>query len=176
MTENVPPGTASKIATKEDAGPRGLPYYEKLRRDLRDTLNRKRQLDRSLVRRSQGWCVYTADPMCRLRWRPTYMRKRPPTWRRPRSQAISLKASTTTSNHLLSAQHPLVQVVQYQVQQQAVEWGHDARRLFMRLIESSPEAQPATQRHLRAQTRLQTTQVLPQVVSLQYMTRRRSRT
>jgi hypothetical protein len=49
MTENVPPGSASKVATKEDAGSRGLPYYEKLRRDLRDTLNRKRQLDRNLV-------------------------------------------------------------------------------------------------------------------------------
>ena len=49
MTENVPPGSGGKTATKDDAGSRGLPYYEKLRRDLRDTLNRKRQLDRNLV-------------------------------------------------------------------------------------------------------------------------------
>lgn len=28
---------------------RGLPYYEKLRRDLRDTLQRKRLMDKSMV-------------------------------------------------------------------------------------------------------------------------------
>lgn len=49
MTENVPPASAGKSTAKDDAGSRGLPYYEKLRRDLRDTLNRKRALDRNLV-------------------------------------------------------------------------------------------------------------------------------
>lgn len=44
MAENVPP--ASKTAVTETA--RGIPYYEKLRRDLRDTINKKRILDRNL--------------------------------------------------------------------------------------------------------------------------------
>lgn len=44
MAENVPP--ASKTATADAA--RGIPYYEKLRRDLRDTINKKRTLDRNL--------------------------------------------------------------------------------------------------------------------------------
>lgn len=47
MAENVPPGSATKPVTTEQ--PRGLPYYEKLRRDLRDTIQKKRILDRSLV-------------------------------------------------------------------------------------------------------------------------------
>lgn len=29
---------------------RGLPYYEKLRRELRDTLQKKRLMDKSMVR------------------------------------------------------------------------------------------------------------------------------
>ena len=40
MAENVPP---SGDAT------RGVPYYEKLKRDLRETLQKKRLLDKNLV-------------------------------------------------------------------------------------------------------------------------------
>lgn len=48
MAENVPPsGTAAKPAASGDRP--GLPYYEKLRRDLRDTLQKKRLLDRNMV-------------------------------------------------------------------------------------------------------------------------------
>lgn len=49
MAENVPPasGSASKNATA-NASDRGIPYYEKLRRDLRDTINKKRVLDRNM--------------------------------------------------------------------------------------------------------------------------------
>ncbi|KIX93565.1 uncharacterized protein Z520_10743 [Fonsecaea multimorphosa CBS 102226] len=49
MAENVPPGSgsASKPAAGNDRP--GLPYYEKLRRDLRDTLQKKRLLDRNLA-------------------------------------------------------------------------------------------------------------------------------
>ena len=47
MTENVPPGSATKAVASADRP--GLPYYEKLRRDLRDTLQRKRLLDRNMV-------------------------------------------------------------------------------------------------------------------------------
>ena len=47
MAENVPPGSAAKAAANGDRP--GLPYYEKLRRDLRDTLQKKRLLDRNMA-------------------------------------------------------------------------------------------------------------------------------
>ncbi|ORY19371.1 histone acetyltransferase subunit NuA4-domain-containing protein [Clohesyomyces aquaticus] len=46
MAENAPPVGAAPGAT--DAS-RGMPYYEKLRRDLRDSLHKKRQIDASLA-------------------------------------------------------------------------------------------------------------------------------
>lgn len=49
MAENAPPAGGAHAAI--DAS-RGMPYYEKLRRDLRDTLTKKRLLDQSLV------CIY----------------------------------------------------------------------------------------------------------------------
>nr|KMM69611.1 hypothetical protein CPAG_05926 [Coccidioides posadasii RMSCC 3488] len=59
MTENVPPSTApSAPGTTAATGPgaagqapptRGVPYYEKLRKELRDTLQKKRLLDRNLA-------------------------------------------------------------------------------------------------------------------------------
>ena len=48
MAENIPPGSAVKAAATSDG--RGIPYYEKLRRDLRDTLQKKRALDKAMVR------------------------------------------------------------------------------------------------------------------------------
>lgn len=51
MTENIPPGSAGKAAVASESTARGLPYYEKLRRDLRDTLQKKRILDKNMVRR-----------------------------------------------------------------------------------------------------------------------------
>jgi chromatin modification-related protein EAF6 len=48
MAENVPPGSAAKPAANNADRP-GLPYYEKLRRDLRDTLQKKRLLDRNMA-------------------------------------------------------------------------------------------------------------------------------
>jgi chromatin modification-related protein EAF6 len=45
MAENVPPGSAAKAPADRP----GLPYYEKLRRDLRDTLQKKRVLDRNMA-------------------------------------------------------------------------------------------------------------------------------
>lgn len=44
MAENVAPTSAITA----DAT-RGIPYYEKLKRDLRETLNKKRLLDKNLV-------------------------------------------------------------------------------------------------------------------------------
>ncbi len=44
MAENIPPPSA----TTADAT-RGVPYYEKLKRDLRETLQKKRILDRNMV-------------------------------------------------------------------------------------------------------------------------------
>ncbi|KAK3178850.1 hypothetical protein OEA41_000987 [Lepraria neglecta] len=43
MAENVPPASASADAT------RGVPYYEKLKRDLRETLQKKRMLDKTMA-------------------------------------------------------------------------------------------------------------------------------
>ena len=48
MAENIPPGSAGKTAANNADRP-GLPYYEKLRRDLRDTLQKKRLLDRNMT-------------------------------------------------------------------------------------------------------------------------------
>jgi chromatin modification-related protein EAF6 len=48
MSENAPPAGAANGAT--DAS-RGMPYYERLRRDLRESLQKKRLLDNNLVRR-----------------------------------------------------------------------------------------------------------------------------
>lgn len=48
MAENNPPPAANGQAE----APRGVPYYEKLRRDLRDALQKKRNVDDALVRRS----------------------------------------------------------------------------------------------------------------------------
>ena len=46
MAENIAPNTQAATA---DAT-RGVPYYEKLKRDLRETLQKKRLLDKSMVR------------------------------------------------------------------------------------------------------------------------------
>ncbi|CAI6331606.1 unnamed protein product [Periconia digitata] len=46
MAENAPPTAATGNAPSDAS--RGMPYYERLRRDLRDSLNKKRQLDNSL--------------------------------------------------------------------------------------------------------------------------------
>ncbi|KAL6715867.1 chromatin modification-related protein eaf6 [Lecanora helva] len=42
MAENIPPANSNADAT------RGVPYYEKLKRDLRDTLQKKKLLDKNL--------------------------------------------------------------------------------------------------------------------------------
>jgi hypothetical protein len=47
MAENAPPASASNAAS--DAS-RGMPYYERLRRDLRESLQKKRLVDNNLVR------------------------------------------------------------------------------------------------------------------------------
>lgn len=48
-----PPATATAGAPNapadQNAANRGLPYYEKLRRELRDTLAKKRLMDKSMV-------------------------------------------------------------------------------------------------------------------------------
>ncbi|KAF2229200.1 hypothetical protein EV356DRAFT_437121, partial [Viridothelium virens] len=43
MAENAPPGSASN--TSNDNSTRGMPHYDKLRSNLRDTLAKKRALD-----------------------------------------------------------------------------------------------------------------------------------
>ncbi|KAF2459880.1 histone acetyltransferase subunit NuA4-domain-containing protein [Lineolata rhizophorae] len=48
MAENAPPANAAANAGPE--GARGMPYYEKLRKDLRGILQRKRDLDNELTK------------------------------------------------------------------------------------------------------------------------------
>ena len=45
MAENIPPGANG---TNADAA-RGVPYYQKLKKDLHETLQKKRLLDRNMV-------------------------------------------------------------------------------------------------------------------------------
>ncbi|KAK2748346.1 hypothetical protein FQN57_001004 [Myotisia sp. PD_48] len=64
MGENIPPATAAMAATgdagaavapisngadQQPAQTRGIPYYEKLRRELRDTLQKKRLMDKNMA-------------------------------------------------------------------------------------------------------------------------------
>ena len=54
------PGTAAgagapNAPADQNATSRGLPYYEKLRRELRDTLQKKRLMDKSMVSRVTGF-------------------------------------------------------------------------------------------------------------------------
>ncbi|KAK2865182.1 hypothetical protein FQN49_003828 [Arthroderma sp. PD_2] len=58
MAENIPPTTAVETPTAATAAPtapadqqpaRGIPYYEKLRRELRDTLQKKRLMDKNMA-------------------------------------------------------------------------------------------------------------------------------
>ncbi|KAF2030021.1 NuA4-domain-containing protein [Setomelanomma holmii] len=46
MAENAPPGSA-KDASNDSS--RGMPYYERLRRDLRESLQKKRTIDNNLL-------------------------------------------------------------------------------------------------------------------------------
>lgn len=45
MAENTAPTSTANADTT-----RGVPYYEKLKRDLRETLTKKRLLDKNLVK------------------------------------------------------------------------------------------------------------------------------
>lgn len=47
MAGNLPLTTATTPANADST--RGMPYYEKLRRDLRETLQKKRLLDKNMV-------------------------------------------------------------------------------------------------------------------------------
>ncbi|OJD20300.1 hypothetical protein ACJ73_08364, partial [Blastomyces percursus] len=55
MTENIPPTTAAGgKSIPADSGPeqlqnRGIPYYEKLRRELRETIQKKRLMDKNMA-------------------------------------------------------------------------------------------------------------------------------
>lgn len=45
---------APNAPADQNATSRGLPYYEKLRRELRDTLGKKRLMDKSMVSHAAG--------------------------------------------------------------------------------------------------------------------------
>jgi hypothetical protein len=50
LTNGVTTG-ASNAPSDQNTANRGLPYYEKLRRELRDTIQKKRLMDKSMVSR-----------------------------------------------------------------------------------------------------------------------------
>lgn len=47
---------APNAPNEQNGTSRGLPYYEKLRRELRDTLQKKRAMDKSMVSELRGTC------------------------------------------------------------------------------------------------------------------------
>ncbi|KAL9113476.1 MAG: hypothetical protein Q9227_002517 [Pyrenula ochraceoflavens] len=49
MAENVPPNSSSGPKSANDSAARGLPYYEKLRKELRESLAKKKLLDKNLA-------------------------------------------------------------------------------------------------------------------------------
>ena len=49
MAENVPPGTSASATAAATADQPGRPYYESLRSNLRQTLEKKRKLDEQLA-------------------------------------------------------------------------------------------------------------------------------
>lgn len=49
MAENVAPSSGANNSGANADATRGVPYYEKLKRDLRETLNKKRLLDKNMV-------------------------------------------------------------------------------------------------------------------------------
>ena len=50
MAENVAPSSGANNPGANADATRGVPYYEKLKRDLRETLNKKRLLDKNMVK------------------------------------------------------------------------------------------------------------------------------
>jgi hypothetical protein len=93
MAENIPPG--SKDVSSADST-RGLPYYEKLKRDLRETLQKKRMLDKTMVSLSLHGASKPLLIMRRRLWNNRYT-----AWKNPiskkRRQGISSRGLTTTS-------------------------------------------------------------------------------
>ena len=62
MAENLPPITTTTPANANADSTRGMPYYEKLRRDLRETLQKKRLLDKNMVPSSPTLHKTTTNP------------------------------------------------------------------------------------------------------------------
>lgn len=60
MGENDPPATVNADST------RGVPYYEKLKRDLRETLTKKKLLDKNMVHRP--WSAFLEPSYVDVRW------------------------------------------------------------------------------------------------------------
>ena len=66
---------SQNTSTDQNGTNRGLPYYEKLRRELRDTLGKKRLMDKSMV--SHGAIALDSfTPWNNLKQVPTYLIRR----------------------------------------------------------------------------------------------------
>ena len=90
MAENVPPGGSSADST------RGVPYYEKLKRELRDTLHKKRYLDKNMVLAMSCQLFDVSLTHLRKCSSSRYIDWKLHTWKRPALETSS-KASTITS-------------------------------------------------------------------------------
>ncbi len=128
MAENVPPaGTAAKPPASGDRP--GLPYYEKLRRDLRDTLQKKRLLDRNMVRRCRSLETGSAD-QARLLWKTKSTGKKRHTWKKRPLQATSSRDLTTTSRRLPCRRLQLQQEEQSLAVRLVADWEQDGEKLL----------------------------------------------
>lgn len=98
MAEN----TASGSAVSADPT-RGLPYYEKLKKDLRETLQKKRLLDKNMVSHIQRWFAFApSDSLanrCRQHLKIKYIAMKHLISKRRAPETLS-KASTIISRAL----------------------------------------------------------------------------
>jgi hypothetical protein len=94
MAENAPPGSSKDAAADTS---RGMPYYERLRRDLRESLQKKRTIDNNLVGEAhQQSRRRKLTSMCSSDWKTRSSRRKRRTSKR-RAPATSSRASTTIS-------------------------------------------------------------------------------
>ncbi len=109
MAENAPPGSTSNASADTS---RGVPYYERLRRDLRESLNKKRLIDNNLVSTMYKKILQRAtDPThsCNLKRTSSVLRHN--TSRKP-VLGTSSRASTTTSKAQLQQRQLVAQARQ----------------------------------------------------------------
>ncbi len=124
MSENAPPSTA--IGTDDDPT-RGMPYHDKVTQDLKAMLQKKRQLERSVVceQKKQNKSVSFVADYGRCNMTRQFTRRRLSTLKKHRT-AIFLLDSTTISRVLL-AQRPVEDVRR----ESQIKTGYSQGRLYV---------------------------------------------